>query len=223
MPEQYLTFQRFHDPGLAQAVAGKLAIYDIPYELEDNRHFFDPSFANNQFNAEINLKLLPADFIRARKALEDYYRSLPDADPGYYLYDFTDRELIDIITKPDEWGAYDYQLAQKLLEERGLEINPALADLLKEQRTDALITPERVHRYWIYAGYIFSIAGGIIGAIIGWTLSYSRKTLPDGRRVYMYAEEDRDHGTRMQLLVAATLVIAVVVRFFITGRSAPVY
>ena len=213
MSEALLIFQKFHDPVLANEVANRLSLYNIPYLLEDNRHQFNPNFAHNHFDADINLKLHPKDFTRAQTALEEYYKQqLEDVDPSYYLFNFTDKELIEIITRPDEWGQFDYQLAQKLLTERGLEIKPELAQVLKSQRIDELNKPEAAPRYLIFLGYFLSVFGVLLGVFIGWTLAYLKRTLPDGRRVYVYSEEDRNHSTRMQLTALLCIIIVVLLK-----------
>ena len=55
-------------------------------------------------------------------------------EPGYYLLSFTDKELLEILSKPDEWGHFDYVLARALLAERGLEIPDETIGQMKQQR-----------------------------------------------------------------------------------------
>ena len=43
-------------------------------------------------------------------------------DDDYYLLSFSDDELIDVVSKSDEWNKFDVSLAKKLLKERGNEI-----------------------------------------------------------------------------------------------------
>ena len=215
MADSFLTFQTFSDLELAEEMAAQLQEKGIECTVENNRQFFDPSYANNSFGADISLKLKPADFYKARKTLEDYYEKHVDqVGRDYYLFDFTDQELVEVVAKPDEWGFLDYQLAQKILKERGKEINPDVAALLKTQRDKDLAQPESAHRYWIYAGYISAILGGLIGVIIAWTLAYFKKTLPNGQRVYVYKEEDRNHGTRILLISCVSLVFWLLVRWW---------
>jgi hypothetical protein len=69
---------------------------------------------------EINLMLRPEDFTRARTVLEQYYDTLVEnTDPDYYLLQFTDVELLELVSKPEEWGIFDHALARKMLKERG--------------------------------------------------------------------------------------------------------
>lgn len=214
MTDTFLTFQKFNDIELAKEIAERLKQNDIEFLLEDNRKFFDPSFANNTFEPDISIKLRPADFAKAHKSLEAYYQKyLDNVDKDYYLFAFSDEELVEIISKPDEWGHFDYQLAQKILRDRGKEIKPEAADLLKTQRIRELAKPGTTDKYWIYFGYFSAIFGGLFGLIIGGTLAYFKKTLPNGETVYAYREEDRNHGIRILLISVVSLIFWVIVRW----------
>ena len=134
-------------------------------------------------------------------------------DKDHYLFGFTDEELFEIISKPDEWNEFDFQLAKKILRERGKEINQDTINLLKKQRLNDLAKPEEGQRNWIYAGYIFALLGGLIGVFIGWHLSTYRKTLPNGQQVYGYKQEDRKHGRRIWIKGAIMFIVSLTIRF----------
>lgn len=221
MTETYLTFQKFNDIELANEIAERLKQNDIECFVQDNQgKFFDPSFANNSVEADIAIKLKPDDFIKANKALEDYYKKhLDTVDKDYYLFEFSDTELIDIISKPDEWGKFDYQLAQKILKDKGREIKPDTVQKLKTQRIDELLSPEKANRFLIIAGYFFIFVGAVIGIIIGWSLYNSKKTLPNGQRVFVYRHEDRMHGSRILLMATIVLIVAIIIRLILLFRG----
>ena len=44
------------------------------------------------------------------------------------------------------------------------------------------------------AGYVLAALGGIVGVFIGHHLNTTKKTLPNGQRVYIYNADDRAHG-----------------------------
>src|SRR5689334_4375928 len=143
MTNQFLTFQKFSDPELAETIASILRENDMDVRIENDRTNWDPSLANNEFGSEIFLKLRANDFTKAEQILNKHYQQgLDDLEEDYYLLSFTDEELADIIAKPDEWGTFDYQLAQKLLKERGKEIKPETAAQLKKERIAELRKPE---------------------------------------------------------------------------------
>ena len=47
---------------------------------------------------------------------------------------------------------------------------------------------------WVILGYISSLFGGVIGMFIGSILISAKKTLPDGRVVYVFNEGNRKHA-----------------------------
>lgn len=116
MIESFLTFKKFNDIELAKEIANRLTQNNIEFLLEDNQKQFDITFANNTFDPNISIKIKSKDFIKANEALGKYYKSrLDSVDNDYYLFEFTDDELFEIISKPDEWGPFDYQLSKKSL------------------------------------------------------------------------------------------------------------
>jgi hypothetical protein len=135
MATSLVTFEKFNDPGLASAIAGKLRARGIDCAVERVRPLLEPIFFRNTVEQTIHLKVRASDVERAHKALEEHYRQqLEDVDRGYYLFSFSDTELLDILAKPDEWGHFDYVLARKLLADRGLEIPEETIEEMKRQR-----------------------------------------------------------------------------------------
>src|ERR1700722_14731626 len=135
MAVHFQTFQQFNDPGLASAVADKLHAQQIDCVVEKVKPLLEPGFFRNTVEQTIYLKVRVDDLDKAHKALEEYYqRRLQDVEPGYYLLSFTDKELLEILAKPDEWGHFDYVLARALLAERGLEIPDETIGQMKQER-----------------------------------------------------------------------------------------
>ena len=195
MPETFITYRKFSDTGLAVAIAVHLEEGQVAYLLEDNSQIFDPNFAHNKFDSDISIKLRPEDFAKADEILGDFYKnSLDTIDSDYYLLTFTDAELMEVVAKPDEWGPFDYQLAIKLLKERGHEIKPEEATRLKQERIKKLEVPEPAYSNLIITGYACSFLFSFIGIFIGSTLVFYKKTLPDGRRVSAFSQKDHGHG-----------------------------
>ena len=206
------TFQKFNDAGLANEIAERLRQNNIGCEIESNR-VFEPSFAFNTVEPDICLLLRPEDFVKAHRILGEYYKAqLDSVEKDYYLFSFTDQELLEILIKPDEWGHLDYQLAQKILTERGKDISPDVLDLLKQQRKVDLSRKETAHKYLIWFGYFIALLGGFFGIIIGLTLTYYKKTLPDGETIYAYGESERNHGMRILIISAISMVFWLVLR-----------
>lgn len=214
MGEQFLSFQSFSDIELAKHLSEKLSENKIEHELEKATHILDKNIVGTSSSPDYSIKIRPVDFSRAHQALEDYYKSqIDNIEPDYYLFDFTTEELQEIIAKPDEWNPLDYQLSQKILSNRGFDIDTQKIQFLKEQRTKELAIPEKSGLSFIAAGYILCFSGllaviaiFIRGAInylpsglllsvfFGHHLSIYKKILPDGQTVFGFNDSDRRHG-----------------------------
>lgn len=194
-----LTFQQFNDMALARAMADRLGAAGIEYEIDSQDPHLDPVIIGSSPDSSIDLKIPAEDFIRARAVLEAYYEEhLQDVDPDYYLFGFTDQELLEILAKPDEWGAFDYVLARKLLIERGHPITKEFTDELKATRLRDLARFED-------AGVSMAGPIGLDGMVSGYIVATKKKTLPDGSQVPAYSPKVRKRGWIMFTITAIVL------------------
>jgi hypothetical protein len=211
MDEQYLTFKLFPDKGAAEDFSQILKQSAIDYYIEEDAVVFDPSYANNPLNKDYAIKIKRPDFRRANDAYDAYFRTqLDQVPPDFYLLEFTNDELLEILAKPDEWGSFDYQLAQDLLKKRGVEVSQQRMDALKVDRYKQLAQPEGEPVSNILWYYIVAIMFFPIGIVIGWVWGYSKKMLPDGHKVYAYNKNVRAHGKNI-FLIAMILFIVITI------------
>jgi hypothetical protein len=211
MKENYSIFRKF--PTLEQASELKDLLNENGIEsiLTYNVPPVDVTFSGNTLQKEIEIRIKQADFKKAEEILEKNAEELIDQiDTDYYLFEFTDEELYEVLLKSDEWNAFDYTLAQKILKQRGKSVDKELLNSLKNERLKDLAKPEGNQQPWIIGGYVFSILGGFLGLMIGYFLWTSKKTLPNGQKVYSYAENDRKHGKYIfyiGLIIAPTALL----------------
>lgn len=204
MPNTFLTFQKINNETLANALAELLIANNIPVQIENERTYFDVSFANNKFDANINVKIEPQNFDKAYQVLETYYATdLQNVAPNYYLLEFTTNELLNIVKKPYDWSVYDYLLAKKLLQKK--DVNISDEDIAK-YKTDYITEKEKPTQspiIWIVIGYAACILqnaiffwGYFIGLAItiGITLALLKKTLPNGQSIFYFDKTYRNHG-----------------------------
>ena len=208
MAEQLELFRLLHNEEMAEAMGKILLKAGIPYEVKRSKKYFDPSFAFNAVDPEVNLLLRPEDFSKANHVLRDFYaQQAEQVDEGYYLLSFSDNELIDIIRKPDEWGSYDVALAKRILHERGIEISDDVEVEVERERLKDLARPVAAPSWMVIAGYVAAFLGGFFGIMLGWMLG-ATKVLPDGSRVPVYRETDRKHGRSMMTIGAIVFTLA---------------
>jgi hypothetical protein len=195
MPENFTSFRTF--PSLIQAkeLEALLNKNNIQTFLADNIAPVDITFSGSTLLNKYEIKINSLDFEKAEIVLEkDAEKILDEIDPDYYLLGFTNEELYDVLLKSDEWSVFDFKLAQKILTNRGKTIDLEMLSSLKKERLKILAKPEENQKPWIIAGYISSFLGGGLGILIGYSIWTSKKTLPNGERIYSYNNIDREHG-----------------------------
>ncbi len=212
MAENFLIFKKYINIGIATEIGEQLKANHIEFIIEDNtkfnKQYFDPTFINNSFNYEISLKVRQQDFTNAQNVLNDYYKELANlVDKDYYLFEFTDQELLEIIYKPDEWGELDNQLAQKILADRGKGIKPEIINLRNAKRAKKISKGENASKYLFDRYNNLGIFGEFLSIFFGYDLLSSKKTMPDGKQVYTYREEDRKHGIKIFITGIVMLIL----------------
>jgi hypothetical protein len=220
MEPEFITYQKFDDPALAEMLTDLLEENDIAYEVEEQEFLFDPSLVLSNAKKEYAVKIRSEDFDRVTQLLQaNETENIEGVEQDYYLFGFTDEELMEVITKADEWSAFDVVLARKILADRGKAISDAEVDKIHEERIEELRQPDPPQTLWITIGYMAAFLGGIFGIFVGWHIYTFKKTLPDGERVYGYNEHDRRQGKIILWLSGIIFAVAVVVRFVLEFRG----
>lgn len=209
----YVTYRKFTEAADMNDLAGLLKASAIEYEVTEGRDSLDSLYGDRQFSKEFYVKIRQEDFATADALVtEENRKALSAVDASHYLFGFTDEELFDILVKPDEWSDIDYQLACKILRDRGRDISDYTLDLLRKQRVKELAKPEESQKAWIYGGYIMAFMGGLLGIFIGWHLGAHKKTLPNGQTVYAFKKEDRQHGWRIVMIGVVMFILVLILR-----------
>ncbi len=241
MNGELVTYRRFTDVKDAAPLAVFLSENKIECTVEEvSAGNLDPLYIGHGVEKDFRVKLKKEDFVRADILLQQYYQQDIDAMPGdYYLFSFTNYELMEIVTKRDEWGMLDFLMAQRILQQRGVDISEDRIKELGNQRIAELAKPEKTDMMWVNIGYIAAFAGCIIelysmiassrgktvffgplalfGCITGVFTGYgllSQKTLPNGEKVNVYAEKGRLHGKRILSLSIILLLLWIVFKLY---------
>lgn len=210
---EFIPYEKFATVSELKELVELLEANNIPYELEDDVQVFDASFANIQHHRDYRIKLVPSDFDRATALRNEVVLSeIDEIGSDYYLFDFTDDELIDLIAKQDEWSPFDFQLAQKILKDRGKELSTQTIEELKNERIKTLSEPEKDHGTWIVIGYVFAFLFGFMGIITGLYILSNKKTLPNGARIHSFSASDRSHGLIILILSGILFALTIAIR-----------
>jgi hypothetical protein len=214
MEPEFITYQKFDDVALADELAAILNKHHIKYLMEEASQAFDPGFSFNPLAKEYSVKIIGDDFERVNQILkEEESENIDEVDKDYYLFSFTNDELMEVITKADEWSPFDVVLSRKLLAERGIKINEKELAEIDEKRIEELKSIKPISNFWIFISYIFALGGGVVGIFIGYYLVTGKQTLPDGERIYAFTDTDRKHGKRIFFISIVITTIAVLYKF----------
>lgn len=195
---ELLTFRKFNEYTAAKTFSLLLDESGIVNELEDSSPKFDPGFSNNELLKEYRIKIKSEDFEKANSILLQEATSLIDEiDENHYLFQYTNEELKEVLSKADEWNEIDIALARKILENRGISLSQSDLKELQKKRISELSKPEHFSETWIRFAYLISIAGGLIGLVIGWHINTHKKTLPNGESVFAYDHISREKGNKI--------------------------
>ena len=195
MTPDFITYQKFNDSALANDLAELLDQHNIAYFIQEETSGFDPSMVMSNAAVDYAIKIKSGDFEKVNQLRKEYEeKNTDEVEKDYYLFSLTFDELMEVLTKADEWSTFDVVLARKILIKRGKNISEADIAAIKEKRIEELKVPESGQFTWIIIGYICALMGGVLGLFIGWHLKSHRKALPDGEKIYAYTEQDRWHG-----------------------------
>ncbi len=219
MEDNFATYRKFIFKDDVLDLIKILKEYKIDFVLSDNSSRLDSTFGNDDNTKQFALKIKRANFKKVEELEEDLIsKSLENVNKDYYLFEFSDDELIEIVLKSEEWNKFDYLLAQKILKERGKEVNIDLIKAINKRRIDDLKTEEASPKWLIYIGYISSVLGGLIGIFIGLYLINYKKTLPNGETIYGFGTEDRKSGKNIFICSIIGVIFWFIVRLILVNR-----
>ena len=238
MDKKYLIFQTYPSQGQADEVAQLLLKAGIDNIVVEESGGLDSNFMGTRFDDRFSLKIEGPNFERARNTiLESVEINLDEVDKEYMLLHFTDVELLEVVAKPDEWGAYNYQLARMLLAKRGVKDN-ASVDFIQDKHIKTLSQQSKLGiipilislgftaltiaimldidlvfiTNWLRPGFF------LVNVLFCAAIVYLKKTLPDGKRVFAFDNVSRKTG---KILFALSLSTLTALYVYFIYRSMP--
>src|ERR1700752_2088713 len=156
--QEFVTYKSFYSEIDALELSTFLNENQIENEIERIKPFVDPLIGGDDLAKEFHVKIRPNDFRNANEVLDQLLaQNISTIDKDYYLFSFTNDELMEVINKADEWNNQDVLLARKLLRDRNIEISDKEFSEIKSNRYIQLAKSERASFNKIFWGYIIAI------------------------------------------------------------------
>jgi hypothetical protein len=204
----FVPFQSFFTEDEATPIMETLKENNIEYKIEKLKEPLGSIIAGEITQDKIFLQIRSTDFQKANEVLDKVIlNNIPTLEKDYYLFTFTNNELLEIIQKPDEWSRQDFLIARKILNDRGADLPDEKINAIKTTRIKELAKQESGDSFWIILGYALALLGGIMGFAVGLPFIFAKKTLPDGNRIYIYNKNTRQHGKFIAMLTGIVVAI----------------
>lgn len=188
---QFLTYSEFHSIQEAQQLIALIRKYQIPFELVQEKGLLDKIYTGEYLDPMVTVKIPEERFEELNALLlSEAKTQLNNIDPDYYLFKFTDQELIDVINNRNEWNYFDQALARKILTDKGIDISKDIKDVAEMDH----YSPMHLNTVWIISQYILAVCLSVAGIIIGLATVFAYKTNKSGQKKNIYDDSTRLHG-----------------------------
>ena len=215
--EYYRSFETAED---SKTLVELLKSNDIEYLLEAPEILIDKAIVGSGLLPKAILKLKTSDFSRVNELLETEIENAEISVQDDYLNQLENEELIEILENPDEWSIEDRVVAQKILQERGIEYSKAEIEQLKEQKLSAIRKGKSASTIWLLAyffaimiGIYFSVFFVIAGIGMGYYYAFGKSTDMNGDRYFVYDTRTRYYGKL--ILVGGFIGVIIQLLFFL--------
>lgn len=149
------------------------------------------------------LKISEKEFEKVNNLIvEKYPVNLKQLNEDYYLFQFTNEELLNVIHKPNEWNFFDRAIAREILKNRNVEITDQTI-----HNSVIHFTSLRIEKSWLIVEYLATLLFWFVGIFIGIITTSAKKTLANGKTVNIYDGYSRNHGYVMLGIGLLRLII----------------
>lgn len=212
---EFRQFKKYNNPEEAGVLVEILKKNNIEYELTSDTPSSDVLFAGNTMTEEIQINIKEQDFETVTKLQEEINVITAETlEKDYYLFEFSDDELLDLLKNPDEWSLNDYHWAREILTIRGKDVDDGTIEKWQNDRLENLSQTETVSLKYLILAWFFCLMGGFIGIFMGRHLSSYKKLLPNGQKIYGFNQKDRKKGYQISIAGFIVLLIWIGILFW---------
>jgi len=208
---EYTSFQSFSSEEEADVLIDLLAQNGIDSVLVRSKPVADEVIIGSDLDNRVYIKIKRSDFKHANQVIEEQIKeNISQINEDYYLYSFSNGELLEIINKSDEWSKQDFFIAKKILAERNVPLSDEAISEITWKRVTEISQPEKSPGSWIILGYFLAFFGGLFGLLFGLPYMTAKKILPDGTKVFVYDHGTRTHGRNIFIISCVSIFLSLV-------------
>lgn len=162
-------------------------------ELEKPYEYFDAIIGHARTNDHYLIRLPKDEFSPAQQLITtEVEKSGVPAD--YYLRDFTNNDLKDILYNSDEWSRQDIAAAEILLRERTISVDEQEVKEKKQLKVETERKKNTISLPVLILFYVLSPWGAVLPIAAGMIIYFLKDTDRDGNSAYVFSDKYRKHG-----------------------------
>ena len=196
-------YKSFTSVDIAQLMLELLKDSDTAYELTDSNgpiEHIDPT----QRYDKIEVWIAKDQFQAIDLLIEDKANSELDAiDKDYFIFEFSNDELRDVLINASEWSPLDLALANKLLKDRGDPFDKDELEKRREEKIAESASAREITQGRKTLGLIVALLFPLIGIIIALIYLLESKDDLSGKKAPKYGPTTKKHG---RIVIIAALV-----------------
>jgi len=207
MPE-LRTYARYYTTEDADDIIELLRENGIRYNFRHEVNQLDNIYIGESLAPMFALQLPVEQFKKVTQLLTeqaDKDSQDPNFEHPFQLWE--PNELKEVLQHPNDWNAYNLQIAKIILQRNADSLNKVEALLFSEK-----YKPESISFQWICLGYLLCLLT-ICGIFFGLSIIQAKKTLQDGKVVRLYDENTISHGRVMILIGSVFTILLIVIKF----------
>jgi hypothetical protein len=189
--QAFATYSRFLTQEDATMLTDILTDQQIPYKIEKDSSQVGAIFIGETPDPVIEVKIQQQDFPKVNELfVKQAEQDFAHPDFEHYFSSYSVNELSAVLAEPNEWNAYDLEIARLFLLQKNPEATIPTPNFKKA------FQPDKIAFKWILAGYMLCFLS-IFGVFVGLAISQAKKTLQSGEIVQIYDFQSVQHGKNM--------------------------
>lgn len=201
--QAFATYSRFLTQEDATMLTDILTDLQIPYKIEKEINQVASVFMGETPESVIEVKIQQQDFPKVNELfVKQAQQDFVHADFEHYFSSYSANELSAVLAEPNEWNAYDLEIARLFLLQKNPEATIPTPNFKKA------FQPEKIDFKWILAGYMLCFLS-IFGVFVGLAISQAKKTLQSGEIVHIYDFQSVQHGKNMVVFGTITSIFII--------------
>jgi hypothetical protein len=170
MNDNFIAFQQFKSRDDLMVNVNVLNSIGVDFLIEEDSVLFNPAFVPAWDDKQWVLKVRARDLNFIKATMDDWAAvEVQWVTNEHPFFAFNEHELIEVVQNPTAWPLLESKLAESILKKRGVRVNANLKvdwNIIKQPPKSQIWSLTT----WVLA-VLFSLAGGMIGAYLGWILN----------------------------------------------------